>query len=384
MSITIFSFITSIFWCNIYIAMIAFMRRRNSFLIHFSIAPLALLTVTSIFRLLCSVELPATVVLPSEIILPAVINFLTMSLFTAFDGVVVIRIYDVLLVVWVVGSIYNLQKYICQLIQLNNSVGVVDGTRDMRIILCMDEIIAKSQKNMKVKIIQSKEISIPMITGFFKPTIYLPDIQFSDGELKNILLHEWTHFLHKDTWIKLSMYLISSVFWWNPFVHLLKHELNHVLEIQCDLSITSQMDEKDRIRYLESILKVMKSTGKKNFQHTIPVNSTALISTSKTKKIQQRFRLVLEYDGKKKQRIFPIFLLCGLILLSHFASYRFVIQPRYFPTVEAGYEETFIITPENSFLILNGDGTYSLYTDGQYRCNINQINEEPFSLLSVK
>lgn len=360
------------------------MRRRNSFLIHFSIVPLALLTVVGIFRLFCSVELSATVVLPSEIILPAVIDFFTMPLFTAFDGVVAIHIYDVLLAVWAVGSIYNLQKYICQSIQLNNSVDVVHGTQDMRIISCMDEIIAKSRENMKVKIIQSKEISIPMVTGFFKPTIYLPDIQFLDYELKNILLHEWTHFLHKDTWIKLSMYLISSVFWWNPFVHLLKRELNHVLEIRCDLRITSQMNVKDRIRYLESILKVIKSADKKNFQHTIPVNSTALVSTSKTKKIEQRFRLVLEYDPKKKQHIFSIFLFCGLILLSLFASYKFMIQPRYFPTVEAGYEETFIITPENSFLTLNGDGTYSLYTDGQYKCNINKINEEPFSSLPVK
>lgn len=384
MTITLFSVITSIMLCNLYIIVIACMRRRNSFLIRFSLVPMALLIVAGIFRMICFIEFPSAVVLGSKVILPTILNFLNTWLLTAYNSNVEIHIYDILIIVWIAGSIYNLLKYVYQSILMYKSVNSVPSTHDMRIISCMDDIFAENNKSTKVKIIQSEEIRIPMIIGFFKPVICLPGLQFSDKELKNILLHEWTHFLHKDAWVKLSMYLISSVFWWNPFVHILRRELNYILEIQCDLSITSKMNEEARINYLNSILKVVRAVSKSTFLHTIPMNCTALVSTNKTKKIEQRFSLVLDYDSDRKQRMFPMILLCTMILLSFFASYKVVIQPMYYPTTEAGYEETFSITPENSYLTFNEKGTYSLYADGKYRFDIDKIDEEPFSSLPIK
>ncbi len=284
MTVTLFSVITSILLCNIYIIIIAFMRQRNSFIIRFSLIPLALLIVAGIMRLICFVEFPNTTVLGSEIIFPEILNFLNIQLFAAYNCAFAIHIYDILLIVWIIGSIYNFQKYLRQSLQLNKSISAIHGTQDMRIISCMNDILSESHKNTKVKIIQSEEIIIPMITGFFKPVICLPKVQYSDNELRNILLHEWTHFLHKDALVKLSMYLVSSVFWWNPFVHILKRELNHILEIQCDLSITSQMNKQSRIRYLESIIKVIRAANKSALLHTIPMNWQLLSAQIKPKK----------------------------------------------------------------------------------------------------
>lgn len=384
MTITVFSFITSVLLCNVYIIFISLIRGHSSFLIRFSPAPLTFMIIAGIFRLICFVEFPVTIVIGSEVILPAIFDFFTIQLLNTYNDAVIVHIYDVLIGIWIIGSIYNLQRYLHQSIRLNKSIRSVQGIDDMGIISCMDMILSKSRKSAKIKIIQSDEISIPMIAGFFRPVILLPDIEFSDNELKNILLHEWTHFLHKDAWVKLSMYLISSIFWWNPFVHLLRYELNHILEIQCDLNITSKMDKEARIDYLSSILKVIRETDKNISLHTIPMNCAALVSTNKTKKIEQRFRLVLDYDSCKKQRILPVFLLCVVILLSIFASYIIVLQPIYSPSVESSNEEIFDINPENSYLIVNENGTYSLYSDGKYRCDITKINEAPFSSLPIK
>jgi len=383
MTVTLFSVITSILLFNVYIIVIALMRQRNSFLVRFSLVPLALLVVAGIFRMVCFIEFPSAVVLGSKVVFPAVLNFLITRLFTVCNGNIVIHIYDLLIIVWIAGSIYNLLKYIHQSIRLYKSVNAIPSNYDMKIISCMGDILAGSRKNTKVIIIQSEEISIPMITGFFKPIICLPNIQFSDDELRNILLHEWTHFLHKDIWVKLFIHLICSVFWWNPFVHILRRELNHILEIQCDLSITSQMDEEARINYLNSILKVIRSVSKNTSLHTDPMNCAALVSTNKTKKIEQRFSLVLDYDSGRKQCIFPVFILSTMILLSFFASYKIVIQPMYSPAVESN-EEIFDITTKNSYLTVNEDGTYSLYADEKYRFDIDKIDEEPFSLLPIK
>ncbi|HAQ40095.1 MAG TPA: hypothetical protein DCM73_04185 [Clostridiales bacterium] len=86
------------------------------------------------------------------------------------------------------------------------------------------------------------------------------------------------------------------------------------------------MDENARINYLSSILKVIRAAGKNTSLHNIPMNCAALVSTNKTKKIEQRFRLVLDYDPCTKQYILPSFLLCAMVLLLSLISYKFIIQ----------------------------------------------------------
>ncbi|HAQ40096.1 MAG TPA: hypothetical protein DCM73_04190 [Clostridiales bacterium] len=194
MTVTVFSFITSVLLCNVYIIFISLIRRRDSFLIRFSPVPLVFIIAAGIFRLICFVEFSDTIVIGSEVILPAIFDFFTMQLISAYNNAVMIHIYDVLIGIWIIWSIYNLQSYVRQSIKLSKSIRSVQGTDDMKIISCMDNILAESHKSTKIKIIQSGEISIPIIAGFFRPVIYLPNIYFSDDELKNILLHEWTHF----------------------------------------------------------------------------------------------------------------------------------------------------------------------------------------------
>ena len=93
----------------------------------------------------------------------------------------------------------------------------------------------------KIRVIETTLVNTPMIAGLMKPTIYLPKIIFSDTELYNILLHEWTHYIHKDIWIKFLLKLLCIIYWWNPFLYLLKHDIDDTLEIKCDISITTKM-----------------------------------------------------------------------------------------------------------------------------------------------
>ncbi len=384
MTVTPYSIFTALLLCNIFIIVIAFIQQCDSFIIRFSLVPFVLLIAAGIFRMIFFIEVPNTFVLGSDNIFPNVLNFLNTQLFTVYNTNIVMHTYDILIAVWVIGSIYSLTKYVYKSINLYRFVRYVPDTNDTQIISCMNNILVKTRNDKKVKIIQSEDISIPIIAGYFKPVICLPNMDFSNNELENILLHEWTHFLHKDAWVKLFVYSISSLFWWNPFVHILKKELNNILEIRCDLSITSKMDEKARIRYLKSIVKVMKAACKSSLVQNIPMNCAALVSTNKLSKIEQRFYLVIGYDLHHNQRILPAFLLSALILLSFLASYKIAIQPRFLSPAESGYEETFTISPENSYLIVNENGTYSLYSDNEYRCDIEKIDEEPFSSLPIK
>ncbi len=378
MTITVFSFVTSLLLFNVYIFLIAVIRPRNIFLFRFGIIPIMLLIAACIFRLVFFVELPSSTVLQSEVIYPVILNFFTAKVFK-------VHVYELVIAVWVIGSIYYIQKYIRQLVFLNKLANSVRETQDMRIISCMDKLLAESGKNTKVKIVQSHEISIPMITGFLKPVIYLPYTDFSDGDLRNILMHEWTHFLYKDAWAKLFISLISSVFWWNPFVHILKNELNQTLELRCDLSIISQMDNENRLIYLESIVKIIKdANNNKLYKSHSSMGSTALVAINKDENILQRFNFVLNYDTSKNRNMFSSAIVCIFILLSFIASYGFVVQPLYPNPVITEHEDVFMLNPESSYLVLNEDGTYSLYFNDKYICFIENRSIEPFSLLPIK
>ncbi|MCB8814694.1 M56 family metallopeptidase [Desulfosporosinus shakirovi] len=383
MMITAYSVLMAILWCNVFICIVALIRRRDSFIIHFSIFPLFFLVFASIFRLLCSIELPITTVIRSEVILPAVIDSFTKPLVIMGSSDSAVNIATMLIVIWAGGCFYHIQKYIRSLIRFNKRIANVPGTSEPQILTAVNEIVTESGKSHLVKIIKSTEVISPMVTGFFQPVIFLPDIELSDSELKNILLHEWTHFLHKDAWVKLMMHVILSVFWWNPLIHLLNKDLDHILEIRCDLKLSAQWDMEKRFYYLENITKIIKWARCKKSLLDTPFHATALISTKRSSKIEQRFNLVLNTELPKQYPL-PSLLICGLTLLVLGFSYIFVLQPAGFPTTEPGYEDFYMVTPENAYLIINEDSTYSLYVDGQYKLKLKTIDSEPYLTLPIK
>ena len=73
------------------------------------------------------------------------------------------------------------------------------------------------------------------------------------------------------------------------------------------------------------------------------------------------------------------------VVISFAISYLFIIQPASFPDepLEEGSSELFMITPENSYLVDNGDGTYAIYTDGMYLGDIPSIDTEPYTQLEI-
>lgn len=375
-NITAFSFISALIYFNLYIILLTLMRRHNRFIIHFSLAPLVFIVAISVFRLLFSVELPFTIGIDSTRFLPNIVSILTVPCYIGR----LLRIIDIVIIIWISGTVYWLKNYIIQITSVSKLLNSIPPTTNRQILRCMEGILKESKKNTKVKIIQLPQFTTPMIIGIFRPVICLPQIDFTNEELKNILQHEWSHYMHKDAWIKLFVYILSTIFWWNPFIHLFRKELDHILEIQCDLRITKKMNEVERISYLDSVMKIikLKPSCKKDSSKSYIATASMLISTNKHIKIKQRFQLVIHQKQKGSNSKYPAYLLCFFMLLSCCASYSVVIQPSYQPP-----KDTFSITPQNACLKLNGNGTYSLYVDGNYISQVEVIDKEPFSSLPI-
>lgn len=107
-------------------------------------------------------------------------------------------------------------------------------------------------------------IESPMMTGFFRPAILLPETDFAPEELEVILTHEYVHYRRRDLWYKLLLILANAVHWFNPLVYLMVRQANRDLEYSCDDAVTKGRDLEFRKLYSMTILKTMKR-GKKPF-----------------------------------------------------------------------------------------------------------------------
>ena len=381
MNITIFSFIMSVIWCDIFAVMIYVFFRKKKFIIYFNVLPILFLILIVLLRLLVNIEFSFTKIIHSDTIFLWAMRFFKLKPLQFLSDSFTIRIIDICLIIWVFGIIFFLCKNCIQDIHFKYLMSKEQVAENECIYSIMNQIAGNRAE--KIRVIETTLVNTPMIAGLMKPTIYLPKIVLSDKELYNILLHEWTHYIHKDIWIKFLLKLLCIIYWWNPFLYLLKHDIDDTLEIKCDLSITTKMTEKEKTEYLESILKVAKSLHSK--KTLTPSNNIGFITQKKNHSLKERFNYILEYiPPTTKQKISTAFFF-GTFFLFFLSSYLFVIQPYAAPPTEIDGISSYTINPSNSYITKDKNGIYSLYIDGQFVNNLtpDYIVVEPFASLKI-
>ena len=122
----------------------------------------------------------------------------------------------ILFVIWLLGVV------------VYASVSVIRFFRWKRTILRLskpspyyDAFVSTFAEEMEIGPVEvriSDAVSSPMMIGLFKPTILLPIRHYEYDELRLIIKHELTHYLHRDLWFKLLLILCRAVHWFNPFM----------------------------------------------------------------------------------------------------------------------------------------------------------------------
>ncbi|HIU56557.1 MAG TPA: hypothetical protein IAA61_01935 [Candidatus Ornithomonoglobus merdipullorum] len=107
-------------------------------------------------------------------------------------------------------------------------------------------------------------IESPVLVGFIKPMIILPEADYSDEEREIIVKHELTHWQRRDMWYKLVLLIANSVHWFNPIVYVMVRRANADLEYTCDDAVVRGSDAEYRKLYSMVILKTMGSVKRRN------------------------------------------------------------------------------------------------------------------------
>lgn len=108
----------------------------------------------------------------------------------------------------------------------------------------------------------SDEISVPLVCGIFRPKIYLPS-GIGEEHLVYVVAHEKTHIRRKDLAVKLVVFLIANIHWFNPLVWIGFHFFVKDMEMACDEETLRRIGEEKSKDYAQALLQL--SMGNRMF-----------------------------------------------------------------------------------------------------------------------
>jgi HEAT repeat protein/beta-lactamase regulating signal transducer with metallopeptidase domain len=87
-----------------------------------------------------------------------------------------------------------------------------------------------------IKIVESKAIAMPMVSGVWNPLIVVPPSasDWSDERRRVVVLHELAHIKRRDCLTQVVAQVVCSVYWFNPIVWLAARRLRVERERACD------------------------------------------------------------------------------------------------------------------------------------------------------
>ena len=140
---------------------------------------------------------------------------------------------------------------------------------------------------------KSRFAPTPMLVGVIRPRIYLPDIEYTEIQLDNILRHELTHLRRRDVWLKWFVALVVSSHWFNPIVYFMRREISRACELSCDEAIIRSLDGAAKQSYGDTLISVVSES-----RYPSGVMSTTMCEEKK--KLTERLVAIMNYKKKTK------------------------------------------------------------------------------------
>ena len=301
-------------------------------------------------------EFPHTLIAADGVIYPHIYNLLTRERDMLANKPLVL----ILCAAWLLGFCELLFRYIRQYRKAIYSVEHYAEPWDERTNALLEQVQRQTGRKITVQGYTALNIESAFGMSVLHKRIILPDRDYTETELRYVLLHEYTHFLNHDTVVKLLVTLFCMIFWWNPVVYLLQKDLEQTLEIKCDLSVARTLDEQERAAYLRTILSLMKQTGRK---YHLPFMATALFQTDAQAEIKERFVMVMTYSAQRHRHTASA-MLTGAFALLLIASYAVLPQPK-FDAPSSEKSGVIEFDSDTAYIQQNEAQEYWLYIQGE-------------------
>lgn len=154
----------------------------------------------------------------------------------------------------------------------------------------------------------SSAATTPMLMGLLHPRLVLPEREYSPEMLRNIFLHELTHYRRGDLVLKWFAVLVTAIHWFNPLVHMARRELDRACEMSCDESLLRRMDIHDKRSYGETLLSLAAAGS-------LPRRLVATSFATEKRNLRERLEQIMKYRPMSRAGLALLLtatlLLCG-------------------------------------------------------------------------
>jgi beta-lactamase regulating signal transducer with metallopeptidase domain len=316
-------------------------------------------------RLLFPFEVGIGKSLACTVLFPQIVMFLNIPCLSV--GSSTFYIYHALYAIWLMGIISSLMRAIILYRRFKKLAYQLPHMMDKHPYEILDKVHKQYSHPVAFQIKQLPGLSNPLIFWSKTPMILLPAINFSDDDLFHILSHEAAHYYNGDFWFKIVMECLCYLYWWNPFVYLLKKQMAMWLEIRADLTATKRMDEQGQIRYLESVVKIAKKQVSSTYDK-IPMFFGGTSSS-----LKQRILFMLHHEESKFVYKHKAHInLFVTIIVSIIICFSFIVVLEPYAILPKHADNTVKFTKETTYLVRNQNEGYDVYVNDEYFATVTQ------------
>ncbi len=213
-----------------------------------------------------------------------------------------------ILVLWLTGVVgfiaVTLVKYLINIKKLTRDLTEPSAElNEIYLSVCSDMGLTRHPR-----LYINKAASSPMVCGFIRPGVLLPEIELSEDNLRYIIRHELIHYKRGDLWLKLLSMFANALHWFNPLVYMACGVFADETELSCDERVLGKTELKIRLDYGASMLEIVKNC------RTAPNLTTGF--NPKKKAVKERFENIIDTAKKRK----GILIVISVILVAAIAT----------------------------------------------------------------
>ncbi|MGL5258317.1 MAG: M56 family metallopeptidase [Proteocatella sp.] len=233
----------------------------------------------------------------------------------------------------------------------------------------LGKIVEAEGISRPVSIYINKFISSPMLIGFFKPCIMLPDEKLSDSSFEYTVLHELSHYKRGDMFYKWLVQIVICIHWFNPIVYLMGKEINKACELACDEAVIIKFNEKEKHDYGKTLIEA--STGGGHYGSSL----ASVTFTESYELIKERLDSIMKSNKKNKYSVFISLMITVMLVFGFTFSGVYAAE-----NIGFNKNKSFDIEAIGK---INGKTTYYIYTEKGLRdINLEKNTDDKIYMLA--
>lgn len=330
MTLTLSSVFSTLLFNNLLIIIIYFMLKNYKFILCIGIKLILFcmffITIRFFFPFNFSFMRPISI----KKILPPIFTFLRNTPLFLFHYK--IYLIDILAFIWITGIILISLKAFISYFEFGRKVNTFEIIADPKMINLLNQINANYQNKTSFRMVYNDILESPFIVKLKHPIIIIPKISLSEEDWFYILNHEIAHYYHNDLFYKVCVEILSFFYWWNPFIYLLKKQVENLLEINIDIFITKTFNDKQKLDYLDCLLKIIQVCK----GHNHKLYSITAFYNSKTSIMSQRVNIILEHIRGTKPILQSMAIMVTIFIIYITCSFCLILEPYTIPVEDMG------------------------------------------------